>query len=61
MNDLKALKELLNTLTDEELEDGGICVEATIVTEEGEWNSFANVEEFYLDKYKDLNIVVELD
>jgi len=61
MNDLKTLKDLLDKLTNEELEDGKVFIEATVVTEEGDWNTFACAEEFCLDKHKDLKIVVELD
>ena len=61
MDNLKALKDLLNTLTEEELEIGKVFVDSTIITEKGNRNSYACAEEFCLDKHKDLKIIVELD
>jgi len=61
INSLKVLKDLLNTLTDEDLKDGKVFVEATVVTEEGDQSHWACAEEFCLDKHKDLKIIVELD
>jgi len=61
INSLKALKDLLNKLTDEELEDGQIFINKTIVEDGEENDTFSLAEHCYIDENRDLKIIIELD